>query len=71
MRAESSPAARTGAFVVVAVARCRVRPGSSAPNAAVAVPAGSVAAMTVRHRAGAYGTVPAPAPAAKRGGRTP
>ncbi|SDL79500.1 hypothetical protein [Streptomyces wuyuanensis] len=71
MRAESSPAARTGAFVSVAVARFRVRPGFSAPNAAAAVPAASVAVIAVHHRPGAPGTVPPPASGAKRGGGTP
>jgi hypothetical protein len=70
MRAESSPAARTGAFVAVAVARLRVRPGFSAPNAAVAVPAASDL-MAVRPRPGALGTVPPPASGAKPGGGRP
>ncbi|WP_432072611.1 hypothetical protein [Streptomyces wuyuanensis] len=69
MRAESSPAARTGAFV--AVARFRVRPGHSAPGAAVAVAAASVAVLAVRHRPWAPGAVPPPASGGKRGGGTP
>ncbi|MEU6705870.1 hypothetical protein [Streptomyces wuyuanensis] len=66
MRAESSPAARTGAFVAVAVAR--VRPGGSAPDTALPVPAASVAAMAGHHRPGCLVTVPPPAPGVRHGG---
>ncbi|MFG2755666.1 hypothetical protein [Streptomyces wuyuanensis] len=65
MRAESSPAARTGAFVAVAVAR--VRPGCSAPDRALPVPAASVAAMAGHHRPACLVTVPPPAPGLRHG----
>ncbi|MDI9884500.1 hypothetical protein QMZ92_08815 [Streptomyces sp. HNM0645] len=46
MRAESSPAARTGAFIAVALSRVRL------------VLAASVVPMAVRHRLAVHGRVP-------------
>ncbi|MFJ6945194.1 hypothetical protein ACISU4_11150 [Streptomyces wuyuanensis] len=67
MRAESSPAARTGAFAAVAVARVR---RGSAPDRALPVPAASVAAMAGHHRPACLVTVPPPAPGLRHNERT-
>lgn len=61
MRAESSPAARTGAFIAVAVALFRVRP----------VPAASVVPVAVRHGLPVLGRVPSPGSGGTRGGGLP
>ncbi|TLQ43022.1 hypothetical protein [Streptomyces marianii] len=60
MRAESSPAARTGAFIAVAIALFRlfrVRP----------VPAASVVPVAVRHGLAVLGRVPSPGSGGTRG----